>query len=179
MVSTQVLRRHFRRLSGLPSWGVTEEYGVLGLSFGVPRLQVREAIPDSKVRALQRRRTWISGQHLLLVEPCNWEVLHAPRRRIASDQQPHLRKRAARALNGQVLVNLVLTVRPLSATFHFDQGTRLVLKRQRRAPRDSLLWRLYSPRSYVGLRSDAQLEFGTLRPERLHLCQVMSLELAV
>jgi hypothetical protein len=121
----------------------------------------------------------VIGQHRLWFDLCEWEILEARRRRFHSEQSRAVLRRAAAHLDGQILKRVVLTIRPWACSFVFDGGSTLVARRYRRYRRDDGVWHLYSPRTYLGLRADGQLEFGWLHPERLERCKVSALEIAV
>jgi len=159
---------------------VTAEFGSwLTLHFGTPKLDVRDAVPTARSKALQRRAVFVEGQHRLWIDLCDWEIIEAGRRRFHSDQRRGELRRAADHLDGQVLQGFSLSLRPLRCTFRFDAGSTLVTQRYSRARQDDELWRFYSSRTYLGLRSDADLVFGTLDPERLSNCPALALEIAV
>jgi len=161
--STTVLKRHLRRVSGSPCWGVTAEFGTyLTLKFGPPSLEIREARPDAKHKTFHRRRVFLNGQHKLWIDMSDWEILEGKRQRYHSGQGRAQLRLAANLIDGQILVGFSLALRPLRSTFTFDEGSRLITTRYRKAKPDWELWHLYSPRSYVGLRSDGNLKFGRL-----------------
>ena len=177
---SSTVRRHFSRISGHPCWGVTAEYGSwLGLNFGPPTLHVREGVSDSGQGGLQRRRVFVEGRYRLWIDLCDWTIFEDGRRRFHSAQPRAALRRAAAHLDGQILQHFSLELRPLRCSFGFDQGITLVTERCADARRDDELWHFYSPRTYLGLRSDARLEFGRLQPERLSRCRAPVLELAV
>jgi hypothetical protein len=164
--STTLLKRHLRRVSGNPCWGVAAEYGSwLSLQFGAPSLEIREAQPDAKSGYFSRRRVYLKGQHKLWIEMSDWEILEGKRRKFHSDQSRAQLRRAANLLHGQILVGFSLALRPLRSTFTFDGGSRLISTRYRKAKPDWELWHLYSPRSYIALCSDGNLKFSQLRAE--------------
>ena len=90
----------------------------------------------------------------------DWEILEGKRRRYHSDQGRAQLRRAANLIDGQILVGFSLALRPLRSMFTFDEGSRLITTRYRKAKPDWELWHLYSPESYFGLCSDGNLEFG-------------------
>jgi hypothetical protein len=176
--ATAVAGRHLRRISGLPCWGVTAEYGSwLGLNFGQPTLEVIEAASAIDSPTLGRRRVFVQGEHRLWVDLCNWEIFENSRRRFHSGQRRASLRRAAARLEGQILRRFSLQLRPLGCAFAFDEGSVLVMRRRAKAQRDDELWHFYSPRTYLSLRSDAQLEFGRLQSESLSRCRASELQL--
>jgi hypothetical protein len=174
-----VLKRHLRRLSGLPAWGGSAFFGTwLSLQFGEPRLEIREPVANAG-RFGRRRRASVVGQHHLWLDMCHWEIFEDSRRRFHSGQSRLLLLRAAAHLEGQILVGVSLSLRPLLTEFEFDGGSRLVARRYPRAASDWELWHLYSPRSYLGLTSDARIHWGWLRPERLRAARLLATQIAV
>jgi len=180
VTSSSALKRFFGPLSGLPAWGGLASWGTwLSLEFAQPRLEVREAMPTTGNPRLRRRHASVVGEHNLWLDMCHWEILDGARRRFHSEQSRHLLRRAAAHLDGQIVVALSISVRPLTSEFHFDDGTRLIARRLPRADPDWELWHLYSPRNYLGLTSAGRLQVGWIKPQRLHSLQVTPTQIAV
>jgi hypothetical protein len=110
---------------------------------------------------------------------CHWEIFEGSRRRFHSEQSRHLLRRAAAHLDGQIVVALSISVRPLTSEFYFDDGSRLVARRLPRADPDWELWHLYSPRNYLGLTSNGRIQFGRTETERLRCLQVTATQIAI
>lgn len=65
----------FAPLIGMPAWQVRRGHANnLTLEFGEPHLRRREAIPDARVPALQRRQVWIEGDWHFWVHCCHWTI---------------------------------------------------------------------------------------------------------
>lgn len=162
-----MLRRAFKRVAGLPCWNVKDGLGsVLMLEFGEPSLRIRGGNPKS--RHLNRRRVHVKGTHTLLVEMCDWELRPPGGRRFHSEQSRAKLRAAARWLDGQVITEVEVAVRPLRCTLVLDDGSEFRMQRYRRSRSDDALFTLFSARKSLSLRADGSLEDGprNLLPER-------------
>lgn len=179
MKSTSILRGYFRKVSGLPCWGVQSEFGTwLSLEFGEPRLDIKEAIPDSKF--LNRRRVFVKGPYSLWIEMGSWELYEKGSRPIFHSGQVRKQlRRAAARLSGQILIGISQSKRPVVTEFTFDHGYRLRVTAYYRARKDEPLWHLYTKRGVISLRMDGKLEHGIAKQRKLFRCQIEDAQIAV
>jgi hypothetical protein len=157
------IQRITAALRGKPSWAVKKGFGTfLTFEFGEPRLVIREPVTDSKAhslkvrRMLKRRHVHVAGEWHLWVYMCDWRVLSDER--VVGDSSSTRRiTRAAKFLNGQALIDIILARRGARTTFLFDLGGVL---ETRPYDRRSEQWLLYEPDGHVfTLRADRRYSY--------------------
>ena len=156
--------RSFAALANRPCWGVRRGQGsFLTFEFGKPRLLIREPIMSSAAsgrvrRLLARRNVYVAGEWHLWIYCCEWTV--ASGSRVIGDSTTNRRaERAARFLDGQKLVEVVMPARGARTTFRFDLGGVL---ETRPYDRRSEQWLLYEPNGYVLIfRADRRCSYTT------------------
>jgi hypothetical protein len=154
-----VARAYFRHLHGLPCWQAYGEFGTwLSLHFGAPRVVTREAIPDSKVKSLQRRKAWVDGEHFLWIEMAAWEYAEPRGPRLKSRSRESIR-RAAAILCGQVLKSVTIRPRSRQTMFRFDHGVLTTWPYDDLQP-DDPLWHLYTKNRCLSLHANGLLSHG-------------------
>jgi hypothetical protein len=177
--SLSIVRSYFRPIFGQPSWHGSAEFGSwLTINFGDPHLVVREAVPDAKARALQRRVAVVEGAHRLWVEMGAWK-LHIGKRQFAhSEQSRRQLQRAAATLEGQKLHEIQISAKPLVTKFVFDEGAILSVSATHDAQPDEGLWHLYSGTRVLVLHASGELQYGALSRNAPSKCKVESLRYA-
>ena len=141
----------FDGVLNLPCWGVKRGQGsCLTLEFGEPRLVIREPLQSAsrspKVRRrMARRHVYVAGSWHLWVFECDWTVRTSGRVVGDSTSVPRA-QRAARELDGQKLVGVILAKRGARTRFLFDLGSALETR-----PYDKIgeQWMLYIPNHRV------------------------------
>jgi hypothetical protein len=158
------IERSFAKLRGKLCWGVKRGFGsFLTLEFGTPRLVVRE--PHASTRAVSRRvqklfaRRLVSarGRWHLWIYCCEWRV--STNGIVIGDSSTRRRiDRAARELNGQKLLDVIVNPRGARTCFVFDLGAKLETKP---FDRSSEQWLLYEPNGRVlAWRADRKYRYG-------------------
>jgi hypothetical protein len=165
MPVAQTLEKAFRRIYGMPCWGVKQGHGsFLTFEFGESHLVVCEPVIASRSvssraqEALARRRAFARGQWHLWIYCCSWQVLSRGRSLARSESSDTKIQRAADLLNGQKLVRFSVLPRKLQCIFEFDLGG--ILKTQ---PYDkkSEQWLLYEPsKKVLILRADSRYKYA-------------------
>jgi hypothetical protein len=120
-------------LLGLAAWNVAKGHGsALLFNFGEPHLSVREPVPNPtaespEVReALRRRRVHIMGDWFLLIEMCHWTGFQDELATAHDEAADEIIRDAAREMDGQRLIDIVVDREARRTTFSFDLGARLV-----------------------------------------------------
>ena len=158
------IERSFSKLRGKPCWGVTRGYGsFLTLEFGSPHLVVREPrtpvhSTSRRVRALfARRSVRVRGQWHLWIYCCEWLV--RTKGDVVGDSTTSRRiDRAARELNGQKLLEVIINPRGARTRFVFDLGAELETKPFDRTREQ---WLLSEPSGHVlSWRADRKYAYG-------------------
>ena len=158
------IERSFAALRGSPCWGVTRGFGsFLTLEFGSPRLVVREPpSPPGEVsprvrKLLARRLVRARGRWHLWIYCCEWRVSSGGI--VVGDSSSSRRiDRAARELNGQKLLDVIIDRRGARTRFVFDLGAELETKP---FDRTSEQWLLYEPGGEVlAWRADRTYQHG-------------------
>ena len=171
--SASQIERSFAKLRGKPCWGVKRGFGsFLTLEFGSPRLVVREPhSPTGNVsrrvrKLLARRRVHARGRWHLWIYCCEWRV--SSNGVVIGDSTTSRRiDRAARELNGQKLLDVVIRPRGARTRFVFDLGAEL---ETRPFDRSREQWLLYEPGGHVlAWRADRKYQYGlgNRAPDRL------------
>lgn len=179
MKATSILRRYFRKVTGLPCWGVQSEFGTwLSFQFGEPSLDIKESVHGPKL--LNRRRVFVIGPYNLWIEMGSWEIFkNGPRPMFHSGQTREKLRRAAAHLSGQILIGISQTKKPLVTEFKFDHGYRLRVTKHYRARRDEHLWHFYLQRRVTSLRADGRLEYGLAKRQKLLRCPIEDAQFSV
>lgn len=140
------------------------------MEFGQPQLRIREPLlapvgASSRVRAaLERRLVVVGGEWHLWFYRCEWSVRKGDVVVGDSTSRPRI-DRAARFLDGQKLVEVVLGPRGARTRLVFDLGAELDT---RPVDRTGEQWLLYEPSGHVlTLRADRKVSYGpgNLQPE--------------
>jgi hypothetical protein len=130
--AVSLVTQAFSPLRGLPAWNVRRGHGTfLTLEFGSPHLVIREprvasAGSSKKVRKiLARRLVKVTGDWHLWIYCCNWRIDTGGK--ILADNEASDRRidRAAKDLDGQCLVDVVLDPATGMSAFTFDLGATL------------------------------------------------------
>jgi len=141
----------FAEVLGLPCWGVKKGQGsCLTLEFGEPHLLIREPVQANsrfpRIRRLMgRRHVYVAGSWFLWVWACNWSV-RTGGKLIGDSSTPRRAARAARELDGQKLVGIILAKRGARTRFLFDLGSVLETTPYSRMGEQ---WMLYTPKKRV------------------------------
>src|SRR5215213_4517459 len=160
---SSLLREYFGPLQGLLSWHGTAEFGTwLSLSFGQPRLTVREGKPQAVSKLLRRRRIFVEGDFLLWIEMGAWELFEDGRRLFHSGQSRRSLRRAAARLEAQRITRVEITADPVGTVFSFDLGSQLHVRPTEDAEPDEGLWHLYSSDRCLSLLANGTLTHGPL-----------------
>src|SRR5688572_28222094 len=121
----------FTRLGGERCWGVKRGYGsFLTLEFGSAHLVIREPrAPDGDVsRSIRelfaRRLVRARGRWHLWIYCCDWRV-SSDGAVVGGSTSARRIDRAARELNGQKLLDVIIAPRGSRARFLFDLGAEL------------------------------------------------------
>ena len=158
------IERSFAKLHGKPCWGVNRGYGsFLTLEFGSPRLVVREPrspAPSMSPRVQKlfaRRSVRVRGRWHLWIYCCEW-LVRANGIVVGDSTTPRRIDRAARELNGQKLLEVIVNARGARSRFVFDLGAELETKP---FDRTSEQWLLYEPDGNVlAWRADRKYRHG-------------------
>jgi hypothetical protein len=162
--SQSVLREYFRPVAALPCWHVTAEYGSwLSLRFGSPHLEIREGIPEARLKAMRSRAVSIEGDFLLWIELGAWELLQDGKSAFHSEQTRSYLRRAAARLDGQKLTQVKISDGVPETVFTFDFGSTLVVHPTHAAESADPLWHLYSDSRCLSLLASGELEYGPTR----------------
>lgn len=157
--SRSLLREYFGQVADLPCWHVTAEFGSwLSLHFGQPRLEVREANPNSRALALRRRAVHVVGDYLLWIEMGAWELHQSGCAAFHSEQSRAKLRRAAGCLDGQKVVAVRVSGRSTEITFDF--GSVLRVNPTSGAEPDETLWHMYARDNCLSLSADGKFEYG-------------------
>jgi hypothetical protein len=176
-----IVKKLFDRVAGLPCWNVENGYGSwLDFDFGRPSLSVHEYGPPAK----RRRIATVRGRHRLWIEMCDWTIMLGRKRLAHSESAAATIAKAARLLNGQVLVSVHVRSSPAWTRFPFDLGGEMIVRRYSDWSADEDLWHFYSGATSMHLRADGtvlkggtnywlsnkamQLTGGTSRRKRAH-----------
>lgn len=162
--SMNQIDKSFETLRGKPCWGVKRGYGsFLTLEFGSPHLVIREPhSPADTVsrrvrKVLARRIVRARGRWHLWIYCCEWRV--SSNGIVVGDSTTSRRiDRAARELNGQKLLDVLINSRGARTRFVFDLGAELETKP---FDRSSEQWLLYEPGGGVlAWRADRRYQYG-------------------
>ena len=152
----------------LPTWQVRWDSQVgLDLSFGAPRLEVREpqvsAAKSERLRAhFARRSVTLRGTHWLVVYPGRWRLELADGLVVRDTGSARKLDMAVARLKGEKLDGLIIDPGTGATSFHFDLGARLVA----RGPRGSgvededELWSLHAYARYVSVYAGGRYATG-------------------
>jgi hypothetical protein len=155
----------FEPLYGVPCWNARVGHGsFLTFEFGQPYLEIREPTPPnpehqpSVQRLLSRRQVHVHGEWHLWVYCCDWFVSFEGER-VNGNSSRRRMERAARALNGQALLNVSSDLRRSRWFFDFDLGGRLETRpfsaRSGHYQPENVQWKLYQPSAFVlSVRAD-------------------------
>ncbi|MFO1394800.1 MAG: hypothetical protein U1F09_13630 [Steroidobacteraceae bacterium] len=124
-------------------------------------MKVREANPQAKAKALQRRAVFIEGDYLLWIEMGAWELFQNTRLEFHSEQSRAYLRRAAARLDGQKLVRVDLSSDGNQTKFAFDLGSTLVVLPKKRAEADDPLWHMYCQSKARSLLANGELQYGS------------------
>jgi hypothetical protein len=149
-----VVAATLERLYGKLCWGVSYYSHVnLSLSFGNPRLRVREpyethSTSEQLRRLAARRQVTVTGEWWLWVFCAYWRIAQDGERLAGLSSSARQRRRAFDFLDGQKLVTATVKPRTGLTRFGFDLGASLEVTRCVRGSDDEL-WLLYKPNGYV------------------------------
>ena len=144
----ETVRFALQPLACLPCWKITTGYSSwLTFHFGQPRISVQEALLDSAIGAALhfRRMADVEGEFRLWIEMSDWVVFQDGERLADSESSPSVIRKAAAALQGQILVGVQLRHSPAQCEFVFDLGGKLCCHRYAEFESTDGLWHLFSP----------------------------------
>ena len=172
MMELSIINHLFYPLRETPCWLVQPGYGsFLTLEFGSPKLSIREPRDTTASMTLTRRRSKhrrivrVHGEWHLWIYCCDWRVTRLGQL-IGDSTTTRRRKRAAEALDGQILTGVMVDPGNGASTFTFDLGAQLITERY---DRESEQWFLYEPTGYVfSVRADGCYSHqpGSAMPEQ-------------
>jgi hypothetical protein len=147
-----IFDRVFRKVYGLPCWGVKNTIGTaLTFEFGRPHLEIREpttASPRASGRVrehLAMRQVFVHGEWHLCIWICNWEIFQKGKRLGSQGARANM-DRLVSTLDGQKLVHFSLSAGGSRCKFEFDLGG--VLATCRPEPGHDH-WYLFDPTRHV------------------------------
>jgi hypothetical protein len=154
----------FAPLIGLPAWNVKKGHGsFLTFEFGTPHLYIREprepiaelSTQDSPMRRqLQRRLVVPHGDWHLWIYCCHWRCSENGIERSMSESSDAEIIAAAKSMDGQRLISIVVDPTAGRSLFHFDLGATLETWPYGDDANDEQ-WFLFTPSKYVlGYRAD-------------------------
>ena len=124
--------RLLARVSGLPCWGILNGWGsFLSLKFGTPALHIRQYKKWPQWGGAPRRMVVVEGQHSIFVQMSDWAIRINGRRIAHNESDRAVIAKAARRLEGQILVGVRWAPKAVSTTFEFDLGGELSVRRYR------------------------------------------------
>ena len=127
-----LIEEAFAPLRDLPCWNVQIGFASwLKLDFGEPWIdtwEYPERITPGGKRRPPRRSVFVRGQWHLSTIYCEWIVFDQNSRIGGSESPERLKERAARFLNGQKLISVLVEPHFGATTFLFDLGGKLVTR---------------------------------------------------
>jgi hypothetical protein len=178
MTVDPIFERVFKKVYGIPCWGVTNWYGSgIHIEFGKPHLDIREprtADPKASRRVREhfaKRLVVVHGDWHLCVDVCDWEIFQQGKRVGSSRSRSADLQRVMNSLDGQRLVRFSIRPRGDGCVFEFDLGGVLVT---RPYDRKSEQWTLSEPsglcltlrgdKKFSYIRSDEPSDAGPWKP---------------
>jgi hypothetical protein len=149
-----MIDKYFRKLAAIPCWGVQWERNLnVSMSFGVPRLKIREprrssAKSEAVRRVFAHRNVTLKGDWWLWIFCARWTLSIRGLRPVRSTGSERRIRQALRLLDGQRLVDVRIDPRNSRTRFTFDLGGVLDVRKLDESE-DSDIWKLYMPRRRV------------------------------
>jgi len=168
-----LFRDYFGLMGSLPCWDASSEFGTwLSLSYGQPKVKVREGNPAGDTARQRRRRVTMEGDFLLWFEMGEWEYFEDGKRKYHSEQSRAYLRRVAARLQSQCLSSVAVLELPAVVRFEFDLGGTLLVRSSMDAEPGDPLWHLYAFDRCLTLRADGVLEHGRSASKNMRKVQL-------